>query len=152
MDPTVRSEPRYGRQKHKSQPELERTDEKTNTSNALLPLIKYEYETFIQLWLYGSPYISKCRQKAPVKLIQWVKIAHSFFVCVKSVPLYKFLKACLCSSTNGCQIIFLKPTSKNGEICRFNRSLLTESFQLTLKFHSFIPCDMKRTCQIFIQT
>ena len=28
--------------------------------------------------------------KGPVKLMQWVKIAHSFLVCNKSVPSYHF--------------------------------------------------------------
>ena len=28
--------------------------------------------------------------KGPVKLMQWVKIAHSFLVCVRSVPIYHF--------------------------------------------------------------
>ena len=30
------------------------------------------------------------RRKGPVKLIKWVKIAHSFLVCVRSVPRYHF--------------------------------------------------------------
>ena len=28
--------------------------------------------------------------EGPVKLIKWVKIAHSFLVCVRSVPRYHF--------------------------------------------------------------
>ena len=35
------------------------------------------------------PQLSKCL-KGPVKLIKRVKIAHSFLVCVKSVPRYHF--------------------------------------------------------------
>ena len=72
--------------------------------------------------------------KGPVKLIKRVKIAHSFLqsvsdqfhVIILSLPMefYKWL------SKN-----FSKPTSKHGEIGRFNRSLLKESFQLTLKCH-----------------
>ena len=63
--------------------------------------------------------------KGPVKLIKWVKIAHSFLqsvsnqfhITILSLPMYKWL------SKN-----FSKTTSKNGEIGRFNRSLLNESF------------------------
>ena len=65
------------------------------------------------------------RQKGPVKLIKRVKIAHSFLqsvsdqfqVIVVSLPLqfYKWL------SKN-----ILRPTSKNGEIGRFNRSSLKD--------------------------
>ena len=57
--------------------------------------------------------------------MQWVKIAHSFLRS-ESVPLYQ------------CKLVyvvphmavkeFLKPTFKSGEIGRFNRSLLIESF------------------------
>ena len=43
-------------------------------------------------------------------------------------------------------------TSENGKIGRFNQFLLTESFQLALKFHSFIPSDMNSTCRSFIHT
>ena len=46
----------------------------------------------------------------------------------------------------------LKPTSKSGEIGRFNRAVLIEPFQLTLKFHSFIPFGMKSTRRIFLHT
>ena len=38
---------------------------------------------------------------------------------------------------------FLKLTSKNGEIGHIDWSLLKESCQLTLKFHSFIPSNIK---------
>ena len=65
--------------------------------------------------------------KGPFKLIKRVKIAHSFLqsvsnqfhVIISSLPMlfYKWL------SKN-----FSKPTSKNGEIDRFNLSLLIESF------------------------
>ena len=65
--------------------------------------------------------------KGPVKLINWVKIAHSFLQSVSnqfpviilslSMYFYKWL------SKN-----FSKTTSKNGEIGRFNRALLIESF------------------------
>ena len=65
-----------------------------------------------------------------------------FTVCVKSVPLYHFKFAYVVLH------MAVKSTSGNGEIDRFNRALLIESFQLTLKFHSFIPSDMKITCRI----
>ena len=65
--------------------------------------------------------------KGPVKLMQRVKIAHLFLQPVSnqfhviilslSLQFYKWL------SKN-----FSKPTSKNGEIVHFNRSLLIESF------------------------
>ena len=65
--------------------------------------------------------------KGPVKLIKRVKIAHSFLqsvsnqfhVIILNLPIefYKWL------SKN-----FSKTTFKNGEIGRFNRSLLIESF------------------------
>ena len=65
--------------------------------------------------------------QGPVKLIKQVKIAHSFLlfvpnqlhVVILSLPMqfYKWL------SKN-----FSKTTSTNGEIGRFNRSLLTDSF------------------------
>ena len=65
--------------------------------------------------------------KGPVKLKQRVQIAHSFLrsssnqfhviILSLSMKFYKLM------SKN-----FSKPTSKNGEIGRFNRSLLTESF------------------------
>ena len=80
--------------------------------------------------------------------MQCVKIAHSFLVCVKFVPLYYFKLAYVVLHMTVKE--FFKPTSKNGEIGRFNRSLLIESFQLTLKFHSFVPSNMKSTWQIFI--
>ena len=64
-----------------------------------------------------------------VKLIKWVKIAHSllqsvsdqFHVIILSLPMqfYKWL------SNN-----FSKPKSKNGEIGHLNQSLLRESFKL----------------------
>ena len=80
--------------------------------------------------------------KGPVKLIYRVKIAHSFLqfvsnqfhfiILILSMWFYKWL------SKN-----FSKPTSKNGEIGRFSRPLLIESFELTLKVHSFVPSNMK---------
>ena len=87
----------------------------------------------------------KVIRKGPVKLIKRVKIAHSFLQSVSdqfhviilnlSGSFYKWLSK-----------KFSKPTSKDEEIGRFNRSLLKESFQLTLKCHQFIPSNMKRTC------
>ena len=72
--------------------------------------------------------------KRLVKLMQQVKIAHSFLqsvsnqfrVIIFSLPMsfYKWL------SKN-----FLKPTSIKGEIDRFNQSLFIESFWPTLKCH-----------------
>ena len=89
--------------------------------------------------------------KGPVKLIKRMKIAHSFLqsvsdqfhILISSLPMqfYKWL------SKN-----FSKPTFRNGEIGRCNRSLLKESFQLTLKCHQFIPSNMERTCLIFTHT
>ena len=38
--------------------------------------------------------------------------------------------------------MFLKPTPQNGKSGRFNWSLFKETFQLTLKFHSFIPYNI----------
>ena len=70
-----------------------------------------------------------------------------FTLCVKSVPLYHFKLAYVVLHKNVKE--FSKSASKNGEIGRFNRSLLIESFQLTLKFHSFIPSNLKSTCRIF---
>ena len=69
----------------------------------------------------------KKRHKGPVKLTRRVKIAHSFLqsvsdqfhIIILNLPMqyYKWLSK-----------KFSKPTSKNGEISRFNRSLLKESF------------------------
>ena len=56
-----------------------------------------------------------------------------FKVCVKSVPFYRFKLAYVVLHMAVKE--FSKPTSKNEEIGRFNRSLITESFQLTLEFH-----------------
>ena len=66
-------------------------------------------------------------EKGPVKLIQRVKIAHLFLWSV--LNLFHFIilslptQFCIWLSKN-----FSKPPSKNGEIGRFNRSLLIESF------------------------
>ena len=81
--------------------------------------------------------------KGPVKLIQRVKIAHSFLqsalnlfhFIILSLPISIYIEL----SKN-----FLKPNSKNGEIGPFNGSLLIESLELTLGFQSFI--HMKSTC------
>ena len=73
--------------------------------------------------------------------MQRVKIAHSLLQSVKSVQLYHFKLAYLVLYIAAKK--FSKPTSKNGEIGRFNWSLLIESFYLTLKCDSFNPCDMK---------
>ena len=51
--------------------------------------------------------------KGYVKLMQRLKIAHSFLQSVLNIQLSKNVS---------------KPTSKNGERGRFNPSLLTESF------------------------
>ena len=53
--------------------------------------------------------------------MQWMKIAHSFLRSV-SDPLYHFKLAYEMSKN------FFEPTSKNGEIGRFNWYLLMESF------------------------
>ena len=55
---------------------------------------------------------TKIQYKGPVKLMKRVKIAHSFFQSAVS---------------NVAAKEFSKPTSENGEICRFNWSLLMES-------------------------
>ena len=47
----------------------------------------------------------------------------TFTICVKSVPRYYFKFAYVVLLKN-----FLKPTFKNGDIGRFNWSLLIESF------------------------
>ena len=60
-----------------------------------------------------------------------------FRVRVKSVSLYHSKFACLALHIAVKE--FSKPTSKNGEIGRFNRALIIESFLVTLKFHSLIP-------------
>ena len=49
-----------------------------------------------------------------------------FTVCVRSVPRYHFKLAYVVLQMAVKD--FSKPTSENGEICRFNRSLLIESF------------------------
>ena len=54
--------------------------------------------------------------KGPVKLMQRVKISHSFLVCVKSVPLYHF-KLTYVVLHLAVKEFF---TSKNEEICCFN--------------------------------
>ena len=46
---------------------------------------------------------------------------------------------------------FLKLTSKNGEIGHFDWSLLKESLQFTMKFHSYIPSNIK-VCAEFLFT
>ena len=53
-----------------------------------------------------------------------------FTVCVTSVPRHYFKLAYVVLSKN-----LSKPTSKNGEMGRFNPSLLAESFYLTLRCH-----------------
>ena len=63
--------------------------------------------------------------KGPVKLMQRVKITHSFLVCVESVPLhyFKLVYVVLHMAARN----FSKHTSINETGC-FNWSLLTESF------------------------
>ena len=56
-----------------------------------------------------------------------------FTVCVTSIPRYHFKLAYVV--LNIAVKSFSKPTSKNGEMGRFNPSLLIESFYLTLKCH-----------------
>ena len=73
-----------------------------------------------------------------------------FTVCLKSLPLHHLslpMWFYIRLRKN-----FSKPTSEKGEINHFNRSLLIELFQLTLKLHSFIPSNMKSTRRIFIHT
>ena len=67
--------------------------------------------------------------KGPVKLMQHVKIAHSFLQFVSHQ--FKLAYVVLNIAVKN----FLKPTSKNVEMGRFNPSLLAESFYLTLKCH-----------------
>ena len=71
--------------------------------------------------------VFKQKSKGPVKLIKRVKIAHSlsdfvsnqFHFIILTLPMlfYKWLLK-----------NFSKPTSENGEIGSFNRSLLIDSF------------------------
>ena len=58
--------------------------------------------------------------------MQRVKIAHSFLQSVKSVPHYHFKLAYVVLQMAVKE--FFETCSKNGEIGRFNRSLLIESF------------------------
>ena len=102
-----------------------------------------------------STYASRSSpRKGPVKLIQRVKTAQSFLQSVSNLFHSIILSLPICNVVlhYGCQRIFSKLTSKNGEIGRFNRSLLIDSFYLTLKFHSFIPSNMKSSCRIFIHS
>ena len=73
-------------------------------------------------------------------LLQYV--SHMFQFIILGLPMYFYIWL----SKN-----FSKPTSKSGEIGHFNRSLLIESFWLTLKSHSFIASNIKSTCRIFMQ-
>ena len=63
--------------------------------------------------------------KGPVELMHRVKIAHSFSVCVKPVPLYYFKLAYVVIRMAVKN--FSKPVFKNGESGRFNQSLLMKS-------------------------
>ena len=86
-----------------------------------------EQKTSDNLIVKDNCFINEIFDKGPVKLTQQVKIAHSFLptvsnqfhVIILRLPMqfYKWL------SKN-----FSKPTSKNGEIGRFNLSSLIESF------------------------
>ena len=78
--------------------------------------------------------------KGTVKLIQLVKIAHSFSVCVKSAPLFHFKLAYVVLHMAVKEFIEIRiQQSRNRS---FYQSLLIESFWLTLKFHSFNPSNI----------
>ena len=62
--------------------------------------------------------------KGPVKLMKLVKIPHSFSVCVKSVPLYRFKIVYVVLQMAVKEFFETFPTI--GEIGRFIRLLLTE--------------------------
>ena len=49
-------------------------------------MAEFQFEPLLSLKLKTN----KNTFKGPVRLIKRVKIAHSFLVCVKSVPLYQF--------------------------------------------------------------
>ena len=66
----------------------------------------------IKAWLQDMP------TRGPVKLIQRVKIGHSFLVSVKSVPLYHFKLAYVVLHMAVKE--FFKPTHKKGKIGPFN--------------------------------
>ena len=97
-----------------------------------------------------SIYICQVTKRTPETNAAGENSLFIFTVCVKYVPLYHFKLAYVIIHMAVKE--FLKPTSKNGETGRFNWSLLKESFQLTLKFHSSVPSNMKSTCRIFIHT
>ena len=80
--------------------------------------------TFVEKNLEAT---TECLKKESVKLIQRVKTAHLFLVFVISVPLYYF-KLAYVMLHMAVKKVFETDFSKNGEMGRFNRSLLIESF------------------------
>ena len=70
---------------------------------------------------------TKIQCKGPVKLMKRVKIAHSFFQSVSNLFHFIILSLLAYVVLHVAAKEFSKPTSENGEICRFNRSLLMES-------------------------
>ena len=76
-----------------------------------------------------------------------------FTICIKSIEPYYFKLAYVVLHVAIKQFFHAHThthTSKNGEVSRFTRSLLMESFQLTLKFHPFIPSNKKSKQRILI--
>ena len=73
--------------------------------------------------------------------MQWMKMAHSFLQSESNLLHYHF-KFCYVVLHMAVKE-FLKLTSKNGEIGHFDWSLLKESFHVTMKFHSYIPSNIK---------
>ena len=92
--------------------------------------VQWQLVSIFQNWyqIYGKSRIeSQIHSKGHVKLMQRVKIAHSFLHFVSNLFHFMILRLSMWFhiwlSKN-----FSKPTSKKGEISRFNRSLLIESF------------------------
>ena len=80
--------------------------------------------------------------KGTVKLIQLVKVAHSFkqSTSVKSVPLFHFKLAHVVLHMTVKEFFEIRlQQSRNRS---FYQSLLIESFWLSLKFHSFNPSNI----------
>ena len=66
--------------------------------------------------------------KGPVKLMQWVKIAHSFLVCARSVPRYHF-KLTYVVLRMAVKEFFQNPLLKMEKLVLIgDRSFLLESF------------------------
>ena len=98
-------------------------------SNKKLPLFCFLTQTFTSVLPVTSfDYMYRNEQrKRLLKLLQRVKIIYSFSQFVSNLfQIYHFKLAYVV--LHMAVKNFSKPTSKNGEISRFNRSLLKESF------------------------